>query len=175
MYIPTNFNGVLFLLREPHRSENENDDSVNTWPKRLLNDEIIIGTKHDKGAATKYRNRFREMLQYAHLSPNDLVNCAFYNINPLGGGATVSDMYEDMNKGSIASEIITDVKPRYVFTCIDIYKELKREYFILSAVETAGIRYANKSLKSFKYKNINFFEIYHPSCRRSSRILLPLS
>ena len=174
MQIPTNFNGVLFLLKEPHRDENEIEMSVNTWPIRLLNDEIIIGSKYEKGAATRFRNRFREMLRWVHLPTDELKHCIFHNINPLGGGSTVSETYKTIDKGVIAKEIIADIDPRYVFTCIDIYSELKREYGILSADETTGIRYAKRSLKRFQYNKIDFFEIYHPSSR-NSRILLPLS
>lgn len=172
MQLPTNFNGVLFLLKEPHRDKNDNPQSENVWPERLLNDDMIHGTKYDRGAVTKFRNRFREMLPYVNLSADELKNCAFFNVNPLGGGSVVSETYMKIDKGYTAKIIISDVNPKFIFTCSDIYSELKKEYFILPSDEIVGIRYANKSLKSFNHHQRQFFEIVHPT--RSPKVLLPL-
>lgn len=120
MYVGESFNGVLFLLREPHIDEKtakekkeaeEKQDEVkkqeilatirrgsDEWIKKVLRNSFTEEEwqnmeRKDKTAATKYRNRIQEIVASVLGSEADLTQIAYDNLNPQGGGPTTGKEY----------------------------------------------------------------------------------
>ena len=87
---PENFNGIVFLLREPNTG---GEPAEEFWFKKVLNDSENYHkslessnkekskTANSKRDATKFRNRFSEMLEFIDHKENDLKNSVFCNVN----------------------------------------------------------------------------------------------
>ncbi len=161
-YVNNSFNGVLFLLREPNSYGEKVIETDNEWISKVLNSEK---TKN----ADKYRKAFSSLLNSIGYNDKTLFNCAFDNINPNGGKSGVGDEYGSLNKAKRALSIIDEIKPKYVFTCLDIYHAIK-QYLIDSHIDYIeskdGIVYkrGRKNKIEFNYSNrkIELFQIYHP-------------
>lgn len=164
-YITDNFNGVLFLLREPNSNGKKVTRNDNNWISKVLNFEK---TKN----ADKYRKTFISLLNSIGYSDNNLPNCAFDNINPTGGKSSTGDEYRHFSvhdKANRALSIINEISPKYVFTCLDIYNDIK-QYLIDSQTNyiesNDGIVYKrgkrNKIEFSYNNNKIQLFNIYHP-------------
>lgn len=145
------FNGVLFLLREP------NSDGAKTdkfWFKECLENPI-------KRTRTFKRifNRFNAMLKN-YADNRDLKNCAFANINNMGGYSKIGENYNKANKKGIALDKINTCNAKIVFTCSDIFNAL------LEVAEASfdGVEYNNgKKMRKFALNDVMMYEILHPS------------
>lgn len=181
---PENFNGIVFLLREPNtggepaeefwvkevltNSENYHKalESSNTDKKKIAN------SKRD---ATKFRNRFTEMLEFSDHKKDDIYNSVFCNVNPKIGGKTLSKEYKEAMKNGKPQKMarhFASLKDEItVFTCVDIYKKLfESDNTKIDIIEQKkGFIYNRKTLDCFigkiDNKKITVYAIYHPSSR----------
>lgn len=177
---PENFNGIVFLLREPNtggkpaeefwvkevltNSENYHKalESSNTDKKKIAN------SKRD---ATKFRNRFSEMLEFIDHKEDDLMNSVFCNVNPKSGGKTLSKEYKEAMKNGKPQEMalyFASLKDEItVFTCFDIYDDLLELDNIKNKEEKTGLKYKSKVSRCFEGEigkaKIKVYEIVHPS------------
>lgn len=180
MYYPKkSYNGVLFFLRESHKSEEDKRLTVekiteksDRWTDKMLHNsftdaywmnEVKDAKKRriSKIAATKYHNRFCEALTYVGMGDKDLPDSAYDNLYKLGGGASNSKEYRSFLKNYTDTDFENllkslDYKTGYIFTCRDIYAKLKliisrKPDVFKKQYETDGIRYKNDKykLKSF--------------------------
>lgn len=160
VYYPSNgFNGVLFVLREPHKESGQTPEEAFNGNREWFVNKILNNAKGD-GLSSQYRNRFNEMLEIC--GKQNLSSAAFTNINLAGGGKTAGKEYWDKDKASIISEIISTANPQYVFTCKEIFEAATQ-----NAEMQEGITYeGDKTLRMAECDGVVFFEIYHPSYRR---------
>ena len=181
------FNGVVFLLREPNNKSKDDIDSPKQvteefWFKKVLDDfdsyhnELKLKNEPDnkitnrKRAATKYTNRFREMLISIRSDPNSLNNAIFCNVHPDYGETYCTTEYKKVMPQNAVEifEYLTSKHPHSdlnIFTCRDIYNTLKDYLKILN--EEDGLEYNKGILNMFhtlcNSHNITVYEIYHPS------------
>lgn len=164
-YVGDNFNGVLFLLREPNSNGKPVSENDNAWITKVLHSEQ---TKN----ADKYRKTFYSLLNSLGFDNACLPNTAFDNIKPDGGESSISNEYKacSLSERAIrAFSIIDEINPKYVFACLDIYEAIKR-YLIYNKIyyreSNDGLVYkkAKKSKIELTYNNveIQIFQIYHP-------------
>ncbi|MBQ4573149.1 MAG: hypothetical protein IJA80_07715 [Clostridia bacterium] len=186
-----NFNGIVLLLREPNNKDKTVQDTKQTteefWFKKVLWDfdsyhkELTLKNEPDdkiaksKRAATKYINRFNEMLKAAKFDESSKFNAAFCNIHPEYGKPYKTDVYNDLLKErskAILDYLSSAHSNITIFTCRDIYAQLKE--YVQSSQEVDGFVYKRNTLKKFSAKynscNITVYEIYHPSF--SGKILI---
>ena len=164
-YITDNFNGVLFLLREPNSNGKKVTRNDNDWISKVLD---FKKTKN----ADKYRKTFISLLKSIGYSDKNLHDCAFDNINPTGGKSSIGDEYRHFSvhdKANRALSIIDEISPKYVFTCLDIYNAIK-QYLIdsqtnyIESIDGIVYKRGKKNKIEFIYNNnkIQLFNIYHP-------------
>ena len=188
MYYPEkSYNGVLFLLREPHVSKEdihltkeEITEKSNRWVDKMLKDAFTETDWKDaeerkvsKTVAAKYRNRFCEILSFIGKNEEQLSDIAYHNMYVYGGGAVQSKEYKKYIQTYTQSNFETLLKKlgyrtRYIFTCRDIYIRLKALLKITD--ERNGLWYKNKEypFKCFfytdsKFNKVTVFEMFHPS------------
>ena len=134
---PENFNGIVFLLREPNTG---GEPAEEFWLKEVLTNsenyhkalESSNTKKADitrsKRASTKFINRFTEMLEFSGHKKDDIYNSVFCNIKPENGEKVVGEKYEEELESSKLKEMIlyfASLKDEItVFTCFDIYDDL---------------------------------------------------
>lgn len=189
------FNGVIFYLREPNTG---GDEAKEFWFQRIITDkdnyyknlekelteagcknvnEII---KSSKGTATKFENRFKEMLEQLGLNDKKLTDVVFCNVNSDSGNKTLTDNYKNKLATSAVCKLETiiqnmDKNELIVFTCKDIFNKLCEAWKNEDGCDVPydGLRYDNeeKPLRSFRHvignKKITVYEIHHPSLRRT--------
>lgn len=189
------FNGVIFYLREPNTG---GDEAKEFWFQRIITDkdnyyknlekelteagcknvnEII---KSSKGTATKFENRFKEMLEQLGLNDKKLTDVVFCNVNSDSGNKTLTDNYKNKLATSSVCKLETiiqnmDKNELIVFTCKDIFNKLCEAWKNEDGCDVPydGLRYDNeeKPLRSFRHvignKKITVYEIHHPSLRRT--------
>ena len=137
----------------------------NDWISKVFN---LEETKN----ANKYRNTFCSLLNEIGLNNGCLSDCAFDNIKPDGGESSISTEYKEISlddKSKRAFSIIDELKPKYVFTCIDIYEAIKH-YLVKNHIDYSetkdGIAYMRGRKHRIKFiyngKEIEAFQIYHP-------------
>lgn len=153
------FNGVLFLLREPHT---DGEIQKEFWFKKSL-----INNSHQRSFSL-YKNKFNIFLKYLNGNYN-LSDCAYANIRPDNGERTRSEDYNKMKDEQLFDRFeaivkICDNKIKYVFTCYDIFDAIKN-YGKGTLCDTEGITYkkSNKNKRVMKLGDIIVYEIYHPS------------
>lgn len=181
---PENFNGIVFLLREPNTG---GEPAEEFWLKEVLTNpenyhkalessntdkKKIANSKRD---ATKFRKRFSEMLEFIDHKEDDLKNSVFCNVNPKSGGKTLSKEYKEAMKNGKPQEMalyFASLKDEItVFTCVDIYKKLfESDNTKIDIIEQKkGFIYNRKPLDCFigkiDNKKITVYAIYHPSSR----------
>ena len=180
------FNGIVLLLREPNNKDKTVQDTKQTtdefWFKKVLWDsdsyhkELKLKNEPDdkisksKRAATKYINRFKEMLKAAKFDESYRFNAAFCNIHPQYGKTYKTKEYDEFLK-TRPTEILEYLSSAHsnitIFTCRDIYDQLKKEKSLQLLQEDDGFIYKRNPLKKFSAKynscNIIVYEIYHPS------------
>ena len=173
---PEKFNGIVFLLREPNNSDKEKQEF---WFKKVLYDlEGYCQEQKEKGnstvttkrAATKYKNRFNEMIEYVR-KKDDLKNAVYCNIHPECGETYKTKQVSEAIKKGIPEEMLmffsTLKSDIIVFTCRDIYSSLLDSKKIRIKKQGKGLVYKKKELSCFECEvgnaKIIVYEIFHPS------------
>lgn len=179
---PENFNGIVFLLREPNTG---GEPAEEFWLKEVLTNsenyhkalESSNTKKADitrsKRASTKFINRFTEMLEFSGHKKDDIYNSVFCNIKPENGEKVVGEKYEEELESSKLKEMIlyfASLKDEItVFTCFDIYDDLLELDNIKHKEDETGLKYKSKVSSSRCFKGeigkakIKVYEIVHPS------------
>ncbi len=181
------FNGVIFYLREPNTGGKE---AKEFWFQRIITDRdnyyknlekelTEAGCKNvntiirsSKGIATKFENRFKEMLEQLGLNDKKLTDVAFCNVNSDSGDTTLTGEFKNKLATSAVCKLETIIKNMdknelIVFTCKDIFNKLRGAWPVEAKED--GLRYNDeeKALRSFSHvignKKITVYEIYHPS------------
>ena len=182
------FNGIVFLLKEPNQTQvmdDEKDDRI-FWFKNVLYNPKNIYKESDsekdkrrsKTAATKYKNRFHEMLRYVSYKDDDLKNAIYCNVHPEWGNTYKSKEYDETKYPNIVQKMKlleacarkNRIQALTIFTCMDIYSVLKKMYMKngFEQENGKGLIYKKGGEKEmFKVKTecctINVYEMYHPS------------
>ena len=97
------------------------------------------------------------------------------NLHPNFGEKNISDDYKDMlsnfNKNSGQWQLIEKLRPRVIFTSIDIYKKIQAILNINPNDQIDGIKYKDEILPCFEgtigNKLCKVYAIYHPSAPKS--------
>lgn len=172
---PEEFNGIVFLLREPNDKKKdikrvdgkEEEDNKFFWFKNVLCGGRIYNEcdsekdkKRSMTAGTKYKNRFREMLRYIKHKDEDLNDAIFCNVHPEWGNTYKSDEYEETKQPNIVQKMKLiesraqqcKVRTLTIFTCKDIYDILKKMYekngCLVKEENEMGLRYRYGRKKS---------------------------
>ena len=158
-----NFNGVLFVLKEPN-----SDNQTSFWFKNCF--EEIPQDPVSKKSFTQYCNCFKKLLTYVPFEP-ELTDCAYANIKSFSGQSSVSVEYsciKDREKAERVESLIKACNPIVIFVCQDSFDALVKNKNLDIQLLEDGITYKNgeKRLRSMDYNNVKIYEIYHPSCRR---------
>lgn len=169
------FNGIVFLLKEP----NDKNPEYFWFKNAIYGREIYkeIDTEKDKRrskiAASKFRNRFEEMLESIGYCKEELYNAVYCNVHPEWGECKQSEDYRKlMGQKSIEMfEALSEKHQRLiVFTCMDIYSNIKNYYIskgILERDTEDGLQYTKRTLNRFKVETetgtITVYEMFHPS------------
>ncbi|MBQ8228322.1 MAG: hypothetical protein IJZ88_04840 [Clostridia bacterium] len=174
---PEDFNGVIFLLKEP----NNKTQAEEFWFKKMLKmpEEYEKETKISKSIFTRFKNRFNEMLDFIGKGES-LEDAVFCNVNPVKGDAKETDKVEEALKQNKPEEMLdffcTLKDGITIFTCKNIYHHLLEsdKIQIKTKKSGSGLRYKNKTLGCFEGEvnntKVTVYEIFHPS--RSSKIEL---
>ncbi len=188
------FNGVIFYLKEPNTG---GDETKEFWFQRIITDKdnyyknlekelTEAGCKNvntiirsSKGIATRFENRFKEMLEQLGLNDKKLTDVAFCNVNSDSGDTTLTGEFKNKLATSAVCKLETIIKNMdknelIVFTCNDIFNKLCEAWKNEDGCDVPydGLRYDNeeKPLRSFSHvignKKITVYEIYHPSSRK---------
>ena len=161
------FNGVLFILREPNSNGEVVTEGDREWFYKVINGDR---TANRYG---HYAKSFSAYMEHTDLDNKSLAGCRLENIHPEYGNPHCSKTYKDMgdtDKLERFNEIITEYCPRYVFTCDDIFKAVYESENLSYNDLPDGLFYPNKKTKkqkkmmiyTHKGKIINVFEICHP-------------
>ncbi|MGE9883852.1 hypothetical protein [Blautia obeum] len=173
------FNGVIFYLREPNTEGNEAEEF---WFKRIIIDKENYykeleeakceKIETDKRIASKFENRFNEMLEQLGLTDKQLKDVVYCNVHSDFGEKSVTNEYREkltnaVNKLKIIVENMNR-KELIVFTCKDIFNKLCDAWNDGKRNED-GLKYNNEK-KCMHYfcceigdKKITVYEILHPS------------
>ena len=187
------FNGVIFYLKEPNTG---GDETKEFWFQRIITDKdnyyknlekelAEAGCKNvnkiirsSKGTATRFENRFKEMLEQLGLNDKKLEDVVFCNVNSDFGDTTLTGKFKsDLEKSPCKLKNIIqnmDKNELIVFTCKDIFNKLRKAWKNEEGYHDLkdGLRYNNeeKPLRSFRHvignKKITVYEMYHPSSRK---------
>lgn len=168
------FNGIVFLLKEPNNSE----DADVFWFRNLLKEPECYknSTKTEKMVFTRFKNRFTEMIDFV-CNDKELQDAVFCNINPVLGGDTETPKVNEFIKDGKVEEMLkffcTLKADITVFTCKNIYRHLLETDNIPDKIQKPGLTYKNGNLGCFQCEinntKITVYEIIHPS--RSSAII----
>ena len=179
---PNKFNNVLIILREPgcdaeievEQAKRDNSDWFDQITGELSDENVDADVKRKQGL---YRNRFEEMLECVGIDREDLSKIAYSNIKFTGGGKNASKEYWDMpkeTKGKIMEETIkiiensinSDIELK-VFVLWEIFNIVSENHE--SEIAEDGIKYKGKEKprRRVKIGNVEYFEIFHPSYRRT--------
>ncbi|MCR4615620.1 MAG: hypothetical protein K5756_05675 [Clostridiales bacterium] len=186
-FLGDDFNGVIFLLREPNT---DGDEADSFWFKNCLKDTIPNGKdkKTYRGNYQNYENKFVRLLSYIYQDTSveyllsKLKLSAYFNLRPGSGGAKRTHEYDSHlhDKDYVKDrfdEILKYCKPKakdkclYIFTCSDISDALQEYGIIHDLTKMNGVTYKRgkqnypKILIHFKHHglNIHIYAIYHPS------------
>ena len=164
-----NFNGVLFLLKEPNTNDGEQESF---WFKDGL--EGKIPNSKSKRVHTLYKNKFEQLLDYIGFS--GISSCAYANIIPNRGFKSESSEYKSLCEEfryNRFKKLIETCNPQIVFLCTKDFEaiikiEKGKEY--IEPIENEGIQYSNnKQKRAIHYKDskndLRVYEIYHPGYR----------
>ena len=183
-YHSETYNGVLFLLREPHTDKKDQNLPVeeiinksNEWVCKMLNGSSYNSNwkRTDKAMATLYRKRLGQILKIIGINPKELPNIGYDNLYKPGGGATKSPEYGKNLKEytrSAFEQLLEKLgyQTRYIFTCCDTYNQLKCVQPVTEEAEGLQYKTFNRTCKQFLYRDalgndVRIFAIYHPSSR----------
>lgn len=188
------FNGVIFYLKEPNTG---GDETKEFWFQRIITDKdnyyknlekelTEAGCKNvntiirsSKGIATRFENRFKEMLEQLGLNDKKLTDVVFCNVNSDFGATTLTGEFKNKLATLSVCKLETIIKNMeknelIVFTCKDIFDKLCEAWKNKDGCDVPydGLRYnkEEKPLRSFRHvignKKITVYEIYHPSSRK---------
>jgi len=186
-----NFNGIVFLLREPNTGGEDTKEfwfrevteDFDGYYKKLKNDGVSnqkISTS--KKAASLYKKSFNLLLKQIGSSNKKLTETGYYNLFPGRGNSTVSPDYKSFVKdeGNVyrkVEAIITEMpsKEYTIFTVNDIFDKLASCDLQDMKMFDDGIKYSRsarivtKRKLCFKMgaKDITVYEIFHPSYTRA--------
>ena len=170
---PENFNGIVFLLKEPNNPGGADE----FWFKNMLvsKEKYLSESAGSRNIFSKFKNRFSEMLGYLD-EKAELENSIFCNVNPIYGDREATrSFYRELKNGKaeLMLEYFSELKDNItVFACKEIYRHLLKSGMLNIKKEYAGLRYKNATLGCFeceiKHTKVTVYEIYHPS--RSSKI-----
>lgn len=170
---PENFNGIVFLLKEPNNPSGTNE----FWFKNMLEstNKYMNETKISKGVFTRFKNRFSEMMKSKD-DKKELEDSIFCNIHPEYGESSETKAVDEAIKEGKAEEMLeffSTLKDEItVFACREIYRHLLESKKIKVVMKQPGLKYKKGILGCFvcEINNTKFivYEIYHPS--RSGRI-----
>lgn len=172
---PEKFNGIVFLLKEPNDLNPEH-----FWFKNAIYGREIYkesDTEKDKRrskiAASKFKIRFEEMLEAIGCGKEELHNAVYCNVHPEWGECKQSEDYrKQMGQKSIEmfDALSEQHKKLIVFTCMDIYSNIKNYYISKGALKqdtNDGLQYTKRTLNRFKVETegrmITVYEMFHPS------------
>ena len=160
-YPEHDFNGVLFILREPRGDSKKSMDETTVGNRAWY---ICMASDPQDHLQRQYHNRFTEMLRVVRR--DDLLRSAFGNTKKTGGGKNASNEYRKMTADEKRARIIEMVdasQPTFVFLPRELYRIIAG-----SAVEeTGGVTYMRgEQFRKCVYQGVTFYEIYHPAFRR---------
>ncbi len=164
-----NFNGIVFLLREPNSKK-----PTDFWFKNVLDGTVVGQTP------SKYKNRFQQMLIAAGLAHENaaldvLKNAVYCNIHPEFGENSATRSFHKKKRDR--SKLFLDDFPRKhkeltIFTLWDIFDIFLEHLEPLEAISKKGLEYSNTRKRCFQATKdgckITVYEIIHPS--RSSEV-----
>ena len=119
------FNGVIFYLREPNTG---GDEAKEFWFQRIITDKdnyyknlekelAEAGCKNvnkiirsSKGTATRFENRFKEMLEQLGLNDKKLTDVVFCNVNSDFGATTLTGEFKNKLATSSVCKLETIIK-----------------------------------------------------------------
>ena len=167
VYYPEHdFNGVLFILREPHDDQKRNLKDVFIGNRNWY---VSVAKTPENHLQAQYQNRFKEMLSVLGIIQQDqdaLLHSAFDNVKKTGGGPTASKTYRKMGadeKKARIIEMIEAVRPKNVFLPRDLYRIISDD----ATEKAGGITYVHGAqFEKCSYMGATFYEIYHPAHRR---------
>lgn len=157
-----NFNGILFILREPN-TKNQG--------------EFFFRNKLLEGKKNNYINIFQKLIESVDGS-KDIKDAAFANIRSNDGEGKISNAYTKISKDDKAErvkDLISCCGAKKVFICWDVYNSVLNSDLFGEKVEcnNDGICYSNNRQKRkfiIKENDIEIYEIYHPSYLIRSKI-----
>lgn len=173
------FNGIIFYLKEPNT---EGEKVSEFWFQKIVLDQEgyydnlskqgCENIKRSKSIASKFKNRFNEILNQLGMNEKQLCDTVYCNVHAEMGKNSASGEYEqalekaDKKLYCIINEM--EKEELIVFTCIDIYNRLKKAWKIDKEYST-GLKYRkkDKSLPWFQCtignRSVKVYEILHPS------------
>lgn len=162
-YPETNFNKVLFIMREPGGGKSDCDSTKGNeeWFREVCGD-------RKNGLQTRYFNRFSEMLKF--VNRENLSNSAYTNIKLNSGGKSASNEYRKITKEKkkyVVDKLIDNINPEIIFTCGDIFDSV----CTYADAKIDGLKYnSNRTKRACEYRGVQVYEILHPC--RSPKIIL---
>ena len=186
-YFPDNendFNGVLFVLREPHKirlSETNEQTLIGNrkWFRKIAEIDAEEASD-DKALLHRYKNRFNEMMVVCEKARyrcfHELQNTAYTNIKQTGGGKTASQEYWKISaedKYNILKQIIECVKPKVevIFLPRELFKIVLQKHPCYEPALKDGLIYRKQTaMKKVQIDGITYYEIFHPVHRRTIKI-----
>ena len=129
-YNPSSYNGVLILLREPHKNMNEIETEDVVCGNRKWLARVLFAPK-DR-FENRYHNRIIEMLDALPDINHRPEQIAYANLNTKGGGAVSSKGYREILNNPVKRQqeldrifsCVSKKETKYIITCKDIFNAL---------------------------------------------------
>ena len=148
------FNGIIFYLKEPNT---EGEKVSEFWFQKIVLDQegyyddlskqVCENIKKTKSIASKFKNRFNEILNQLGMNEKQLCDTVYCNVHAEMGKNSVTGEYKqalekaDKKLYCIINEM--EKEELIVFTCIDIYNRLKKAWKIDKEYSN-GLKYRKK-------------------------------
>lgn len=167
-YNPSSYNGVLFLLREPHIDKNETEPEnviLGNWEWFTR----VIFAPTDR-FEKRYQNRIIEMLNALPNIEHHPEQIAFANLNIKGGGSTSSKNYWEILNNPEKRQIeldrifscVSKEKTQYIITCKEIFEAMSD---LKTIKEKNGFQYTNNNIsRTGKMDRIVLIEMLKHPC-----------
>ena len=175
------FNGVVFLMREPNTGGEKADDF---WFKNCLNGTIpdrIADEKAYKGKFYTYNKKFIRLLSYIYQDKNhdrvgELKHSAYFNLRPDGGNARMSEAYKALRDtpdqckyrfGQILAYCTERIRTDdgkgtlNIFTCWDIANALQKHKIIPKACDDLTQKNGAAFKHGEEYKRRDYVQFEH--------------
>jgi len=158
----TNQAEVLFILKEPHDKDNQD--------KFWFKNEIYKNKKEDNKYYTLFCILASKLIDGNESEYEKLGKCAFMNLHPISGEATVSKEYKSMKKEIVFERVVScleAIKPKKIVCCLDVYNKVVNCF--IKEEEKKGFKYNKREFNKCKINmgndKIEVFEFYHPAAR----------